>query len=57
MRTIWDRAREAPPPPGLARKAAVFAARASVPLNDHETFEAQSWAALLTGCGDRSAGL
>jgi len=48
---FWDRARDTPPPPGLARRASLFTARASIPLNDHETFEGQSWAALLTGCG------
>lgn len=48
---MWDKVRHAPPPPGLARKAGMFAARAAVPLNDDETFEEQSWAALLTGCG------
>jgi tryptophan halogenase len=48
---MWDRIRDTPPPPGLARKAAMFSARASIPLNDDETFHEQSWAALLTGCG------
>lgn len=48
---MWDRARDAAPPPGLARKAEMFKARATIPMNDEETFQEQSWAALLTGCG------
>jgi tryptophan halogenase len=48
---FWDRARDTQPPAGLARKAAMFSARASIPLNDDETFQGQNWAALLTGCG------
>lgn len=48
---LWDRAREAAPPPGLKRKADMFRARAIVPLNDEETFQEQIWTALLVGCG------
>jgi tryptophan halogenase len=48
---FWDKVRDAPLPPSLARKSGMFAARAIVPLNDHESFNEQSWAALLTGCG------
>jgi tryptophan halogenase len=48
---MWDTVRDAAPPPGLARKAAMFDARAIVPLNDDESFQEQSWAALLVGCG------
>jgi tryptophan halogenase len=53
---FWDRARGAIMPPGLKRKVDVFSARAAVPLNDDETFEEQSWAALLVGCGVRPEG-
>jgi tryptophan halogenase len=48
---FWDRLRESDPPPGLKRKADMFAARAQVPLNDDESFHEAIWAALLTGCG------
>lgn len=53
---MWDRVREAQSPPGLARKAALFKARASIPLNDGETFQEQNWAALLIGCGEMPQG-
>jgi tryptophan halogenase len=48
---MWDKVRDTAPPPGLARKAAMFGARAIIPLNDDESFHEQSWAALLLGCG------
>jgi len=48
---MWDRVRDAAPPPGLARKAGMFRARAIIPMADEETFQEQGWAALLTGCG------
>ena len=49
--SLWDDVRDAAPPPSLARKLGMFSARAIVPLNDHESFQEQSWAALLNGCG------
>lgn len=48
---FWDAVREASPPPSLKRKIDMFDARALVPLNDHESFEEQSWAELFTGSG------
>jgi tryptophan halogenase len=48
---FWDALREVPTPPGLERKMAMFGARATVPLNENESFQEQSWAALLLGCG------
>ena len=50
---FWDRVRGAALPRGLKRKVDMFAARAVVPLNDDESFQEQSWAALLLGCGVR----
>jgi tryptophan halogenase len=43
-------------PPSLKRKVDMFSARAVVPLNDDESFQEQSWAALLLGCGVRPEG-
>lgn len=48
---FWDRLRDAGLPPGLKRKADMFAARAVVPLNDDESFHEAIWAGLLLGCG------
>lgn len=48
---FWDSARDAPMPPTLRRKVDMFDARALVPLNDDESFQEQSWAGLLVGCG------
>ena len=48
---FWDKARDTPMPSGLKRKAEMFDARGSVPLNDGESFYEQGWAALLHGCG------
>jgi tryptophan halogenase len=48
---FWDRQREAAMPPSLARRVGLFEARATVPLNDDESFHEQGWAALLAGCG------
>ena len=48
---FWDRARDSALPPGLKRKVDLFTARALVPLNDDESFDEQSWSALLIGCG------
>lgn len=53
---MWDRVRDAAPPSGLQRKIDMFAARAMVPLGDEESFDEQSWAALLLGCGVRPQG-
>lgn len=48
---FWDRVRAAAMPPGLKRKADMFAARAQVPMNDDESFHEAVWALLLTGSG------
>jgi len=48
---LWDAVRETAMPPSLARRVGLFEARASVPLNDDESFDEQTWAALLVGCG------
>jgi tryptophan halogenase len=48
---FWDRARDAAGVPGLARRIDVFEARAAIPLNDEESFQEQTWAALFLGCG------
>jgi len=53
---FWDRVRGAALPPTLERKVDMFSARAVVPLNDDESFQEQSWAALLLGCGVRPEG-
>ena len=53
---FWDRARDAAGAPGLARKMDVFEARGAIPLNDDESFEEQTWAALLLGCGHTPKG-
>jgi tryptophan halogenase len=53
---FWDRVRGAALPPSLKRKVDMFAARAVAPLNDDESFQEQSWAALLLGCGVRPEG-
>jgi tryptophan halogenase len=48
--------RDVSAPAGLQRKIDMFAARAMIPLGDEETFDEQSWAALLIGCGVRPQG-
>ena len=48
---MWDEVRNAAAPPGLKRKIDMFSARAIVPLGDEESFQEQSWAALLLGSG------
>lgn len=48
---LWDAMREAAVPPSLARRTGLFEARAIVPLNDDESFDEQTWAAMLVGCG------
>jgi tryptophan halogenase len=48
---MWDEVRNAAAPPGLKRKIDMFSARAIVPLRDDESFQEQSWAALLLGSG------
>lgn len=53
---MWDRVRDADPPPGLQRKIDMFAARAMIPIGDEESFDEQRWAALLLGCGVRPQG-
>jgi len=48
---FWDRARETPPPPELAAKLDLFAARGAVALYDDETFQEENWASVLIGHG------
>jgi tryptophan halogenase len=48
---LWDRLREVPQPPSLARRTGLFDARAAVALNDDETFYEQGWANMFVGCG------
>jgi len=53
---MWDRVRDVSAPAGLQRKIDMFAARTMIPLGDEESFDEQSWAALLLGCGVRPQG-
>ncbi len=48
---MWNRAREAAPPPELAQKIAAFQARGAIVWLDDETFSEDSWRALFTGHG------
>ena len=48
---FWDRLRDVPVPPRLKRKMEMFSARATVPLEENESFQTQIWATLLLGCG------
>jgi tryptophan halogenase len=48
---LWDRARDSGVPDSLQHKLDLFAARATVPLYDDESFQEQSWAALFVGSG------
>ncbi|MDB5670242.1 MAG: hypothetical protein JWO25_1201 [Alphaproteobacteria bacterium] len=48
---LWDRAREPEGPVSLAARLDLFGARGRVVLYDDETFEEQSWAAILIGHG------
>lgn len=48
---MWDAVRDRPMPHGLKRKVDLFRARATVPMNDEETFHEQIWVSLLLGCG------
>ena len=48
---FWDRVRDAAMPPSLGRRTALFEARATVPLNDDESFYEQGWATMFAGCG------
>jgi tryptophan 7-halogenase len=48
---FWDRVRDAPPPPSLERRTGLFQARATVPLNDDESFYEQGWATMFAGLG------
>lgn len=48
---FWQRARAAKVPPALAARLALFAARGIVSRRDDETFQPQSWAAMMIGHG------
>jgi tryptophan halogenase len=48
---FWDRLREAEPPPELAYKLDLFAARGAVALYDDETFQEENWTSILIGHG------
>lgn len=48
---VWDGARVAEPPSGLAAKLSLFGARGQVPLFDDETFAEQLWSASFVGHG------
>jgi tryptophan halogenase len=48
---FWDKAREAEPPPELATRLDLFAARGAVALFDDETFQEENWASVLIGHG------
>jgi tryptophan halogenase len=48
---FWDAARAAEPPPGLAYKLDLFAARGAVALYDDETFHEENWTSILIGHG------
>jgi tryptophan halogenase len=48
---FWDAAREAEPPPGLAYKLDLFAARGAVALYEDETFQEENWSSILVGHG------
>jgi len=48
---FWSAARETPPPETLAYKIQLFAARGDIALYDDETFQEESWQALLVGHG------
>ena len=49
--SFWDRVRRAPGPEALDDRIRVFAARGLVPLLEEETFQEQSWSAMLIGHG------
>lgn len=48
---FWDRARAAEPPPGLAYKLDLFAARGAVALYEDETFQEENWTSIFVGHG------
>ena len=48
---LWDRVRQAAGPPALEEKIRLFATRGMVPLQEEETFQEESWTALLSGHG------
>jgi tryptophan halogenase len=48
---LWDSMRDRARPPSFERRTSLFEARATVPLNDDESFYEQTWAAMLVGCG------
>lgn len=48
---FWEQAAAVVPPASLQRKLDAFAARAVVPLDDHETFTSDSWEAIFLGHG------
>lgn len=49
--SFWDGARAAEPPPGLAYKLDLFAARGAVALYEDETFQEENWISILIGHG------
>jgi tryptophan halogenase len=48
---FWQRARAAEPPPSLAHTLALFAERGRLPFYEEETFDRDSWLAVLLGQG------
>ena len=48
---FWDRARDAPVPPGLENKLRLFEDRGLIPMYDEESAHEASWAALFLGHG------
>jgi tryptophan halogenase len=48
---LWDRARAAAAPAGLAYKLKLFGARGRVPMYDDESFSDSSWTAIFVGHG------
>ena len=48
---LWDQMRDQAPPPLLAHKLDLFAARGIVPLYDNETFQLDDWLASFIGHG------
>ncbi|TFI58976.1 hypothetical protein E2493_06900 [Sphingomonas parva] len=48
---FWDRVRQAAGPESLEEKIRLFAARGMIPLREDETFQEESWTALLAGHG------
>jgi len=49
--SLWDRAREAPPPASLDHKIKLFESRGIVALYDDESFQEQNWSSVFIGHG------